>query len=100
MQVLVGRPRYGELLDWSLSVFEQWSASPEALSAVEAWNDVAALAVSTEPHTHPRIFGTLRWAAGIDEQTQRKRIDELCSGKTWAVVTRPAFCRLTPRLFP
>lgn len=76
MQTLVHADRYHELLDRMLSRFSQWASSPEFLEAIEKWNAAASLAIVTEPCMYPAILEVLRYPGYIEEETQRKYIDE------------------------
>lgn len=76
MQMLIGADRYGDLVDWRLRTFRDWSATEQARDAVETWNDVVALAVATEPYTYPLIFGTIQWQGGVTADEQQDRITD------------------------
>ncbi len=53
---------YHRVLDFILSSFNQWSGSDQFASRIEAWNDVASLAIVTEPCMYIRIFRSIRFS--------------------------------------
>ncbi len=50
-----------KLLDMSLSHFNHWSASEQFISRFQLWNDIASLAVVTEPCIYRHIFHSIRY---------------------------------------
>ncbi len=58
MQTLL-QEGYHRVLDFSLSAFNLWSISDQYVPRIEMWNDVASLAVVTEPCMYVRIFHTI-----------------------------------------
>jgi hypothetical protein len=67
-----------KLLDMSLSYFNHWSASERFISRFQLWNDIASLAVVTEPCAYGRIFQFIRYDPSelTDYQAGAKEIEE------------------------
>src|SRR6266487_1597051 len=53
---------YPRVLDIILSRFNNWSSSDQLVPRIEAWNDVASLAIVTEPCMYVRIFRSIRYS--------------------------------------
>ncbi len=52
---------YHRVLDIILSRFNQWSGSDQFVPRIEAWNEIASLAIVTEPCTYERVFRSIRY---------------------------------------
>lgn len=52
---------YQGILDFNLSMFNQWSGSDEFVSSIKKWNDAASLGIVTEPCVYVKIFHTIRY---------------------------------------
>jgi hypothetical protein len=58
---------YQRVLDICLSIFNRWSHSDEFVPRINTWNDVASLAIVTEPCTYERIFRSIHFSlADVD----------------------------------
>ncbi len=73
---------YNRVLDICLSMFSRWSTSDGFVPRIDAWNNVAALAIVTEPCTYERIFRSIHFSLAdvgdMDtgaEQTHQKITD-------------------------
>ncbi len=53
---------YPRGLDFILSGFNRWSSSDQFVPRIEAWNDIASLAIVTEPCMYVRIFRSIRYS--------------------------------------
>lgn len=73
---------YHRGLDFILSAFNRWSSSDQFVPRIKVWNDVASLAIVTEPCMYVRIFRSIRFSPqhvgnmdnGVEETN--KQIDE------------------------
>jgi hypothetical protein len=73
-QPLIARAKYPHLVNWWLENFENWSASPDAMTGVDHWNSIVTLAVATEPFTREVVSGTFRYPPSVGEPAQREMI--------------------------
>jgi hypothetical protein len=54
--VLVGVDKYKEAVGLALEQFAEYTSSAAYLREIEHWNDIASLAIATEPCTYRRMF--------------------------------------------
>src|SRR6266516_4258545 len=52
---------YQRILDYGLSMFNNWSRSEQFISSIKLWNDTASLTIITEPCVYVRIFHSIRY---------------------------------------
>lgn len=64
------------LLDEHLQRLKAKTSSAESIADVDQWNEVASLAVLSEPTMYVRIFGQLSRPSYISESMQRHRLNE------------------------
>ena len=58
---------YQRVLDICLSMFNKWAHSSEFVPRINTWNDIASLAIVTEPCTYERIFRSIHFSlADVD----------------------------------
>jgi hypothetical protein len=76
--LMFNQERIHELLDISLSWFNRWTASEQFISRFQLRNDIASLAVITEPCTYGRIFEHIRYDPSElkDYQAGAKEIED------------------------
>src|SRR5260370_25972361 len=53
---------YQRILDYGLSMFNNWSRSEQFRSSIKLWNDTASIAIITEPCAYLRIFHFIRYS--------------------------------------
>jgi hypothetical protein len=74
LQAFLASKGYLRLAQDLIENYRQWTASPDFVPLVSHWNDVASLAIASEPCAYERIFGQFIMPGGIDEKIQRERI--------------------------
>ena len=58
MQIFL-QEHYPQLLEFSLTAFNNFSRSDNFITSINRWNDVASLAIATEPCFYERIFHSI-----------------------------------------
>lgn len=74
MQIFL-QDNYPRLLEICLTMFNNFSRSDNFITSINKWNDVASLAIVTEPCMYEQVFHTIRYSLshelGIDESMRQ-----------------------------
>jgi hypothetical protein len=77
MQIFL-QENYPRLLEISLTLFNNFSHSENFITSINKWNDIASLAIVTEPCMYKQIFHTLRYSLShtVSFEESKRQIEE------------------------
>lgn len=66
--------RYHEMLDQEIEPFYRWVQSENARAQIIRWDEIARLAIATEPCFYPQIISSLKYPPKITAEQQKANI--------------------------
>lgn len=69
--------KYPELLDIQIKAFQAWTLSDSATEQINRWDEIARLAIITEPCYYPEVIGTFTWPYPFTQEEQFGKIQSL-----------------------
>ena len=69
--------KYPLLLENQIQVFFAWTQSENAVEQVNRWDEIARLAIATEPCFYPEVIGTFTWLFPSTQEEQFTKIQLL-----------------------